>query len=136
MNLQRPIRVVIYEDDPHLALMLEKTVQSFGYAVSVHPDPTDCPVYNSPLCPCPQDLPCADIMIVDYRMPHMTGVELLDRQRQLGCKTRIENKAIMSASVNTEEKKAIEALDCHFFSKPFRRAELKAWLDTCAARLC
>jgi len=135
MSLQRSINVVIFEDDPHLGLMLEKMIQSFGYEVKTYPDPTSCPVYASPHCTCPQDQPCADIMIVDYRMPHMTGVELLERQRQRGCKARIENKAIMSASVDSTQKKAIEALACHFFSKPFRRAEIKAWLEACAERL-
>jgi len=133
MSLQRPIKVVVYEDDPHLALMLEKMIQSFGYAISVYPDPSGCPVYNSPHDTCPKNTPCADIMIVNYRIPLLNGVELLEQQRQRGCKIHIENKAIMSTSVNSEQKKAIEALGCHFFSKPFRREELKTWLDTCAA---
>jgi len=131
----RAFRVLVFEDDRDLAFLLERMIGSFGFEVDVYPDPTVCPVYRMPRCTCPKSSPCADIVISDYRMPRMSGVEFMKLQQERGCKARVENKAIMSASITSAQKKEIEALGCHFISKPFRRAEIREWLDACVARL-
>jgi len=135
MSQDRPISVVIYEKDLQQALLFGKMVESLGYTVRVYSAPTDCPIYASHTCTCPQTNPCADIVLIDYDMSHMNGIELLELQRTLGCKTRFENKAIMSTSLSVQLKEIIASLGCQFFCKPLRRIELKSWLDACATRL-
>ena len=135
MNQTRPIKVIIFEDDCDMARLLETVISSLGFEVSTYSDPLLCPVYREPKCTCPMDSPCADIVITDYRMPNMTGTELLQLQDARGCKTKLENKAIVSASVSTLEKDNLASLGCHYISKPFRIAEVKQWVEECAARI-
>jgi YesN/AraC family two-component response regulator len=81
------------------------------------------------------DLPCADIVITDFNMPNMNGVELLKLQHDRGCAAQVENKAVMSAAITTQVKDEVDNLGCHFLEKPFKRADIKQWLEECAERI-
>jgi two-component system response regulator (stage 0 sporulation protein F) len=72
-----------------------------------------------------------DVIIVDEKMPHMTGVELVNAIRKRGINGRI---VVVSAHLNSEIREAYERMDVHvMFSKPFNVDELRSAVDRIAA---
>jgi CheY-like chemotaxis protein len=135
MSEQPRLRIFIFDDDPAITRLLQIMLSHKGHHVRTFPNPTACPVYNRTACTCPQDLPCADVIITDIMMPHMSGIDMLALQKAHGCKALAANKALLSASVNAEIQQAAADLGCHFLKKPFRINEVLDWLEECAQRL-
>lgn len=135
MGTSKKLRVIVFEDDVTMSALFKKVLQGYGCDVQTFLDPTACPVYRNPECACPMQTPCADVVITDFNMPNMNGIELLRLQRNRGCKALDANKALMSAITTPQQQREIETLGCHFFRKPFRLSEVKQWLNECAERV-
>jgi len=72
-----------------------------------------------------------DIIIVDQKMPNMTGVELVDELRKRGINSKI---MVLSAHISSEVRAAYERMDVHvMFPKPFDVGELRSAVDRLAA---
>ena len=72
-----------------------------------------------------------DVIIVDERMPNLTGLELVRAIRKRGIDGRI---IVVSANLSSELKQAYAQLDVHaIFSKPFNVDELRSTVDRLAA---
>jgi CheY-like chemotaxis protein len=72
-----------------------------------------------------------DVIIVDQKMPHLTGVELVDQVRKRGITSKI---MVLSAHLTSDVRAAYERMDVHvMFSKPFDVAELRSAVDQLAA---
>ena len=72
-----------------------------------------------------------DIIIVDQKMPHMTGVELVEEMRKRGITSKI---MVLSAHISSEIRAAYERMDVHImFPKPFDIAALRSAVDRLAA---
>jgi CheY-like chemotaxis protein len=68
-----------------------------------------------------------DIIIVDQKMPHMTGVELVEEMRKRGVNSKI---MVMSADLSREVRAAYERMDVHLvFPKPFDVNALRSAVD-------
>jgi CheY-like chemotaxis protein len=134
LNSAKALRIHIIDDDPAISLLLARVLSSLGHQVSTFPDPTACPIYTSPSCNCPQDFPCAEVIISDIMMPNMNGIEFFTLQRKRGCKALDANKALMSAAKLTHQDD-IKKLGCHFIKKPFSISDIRQWLEECAARI-
>lgn len=135
MSQKTRLRIFVFDDDPAITRLLQIMLSYKGHHVLTFPDPTACPVYSTAGCTCPQDFPCADVIITDVMMPNMNGIEMLQLQNERGCKAPAANKALMSASLTREIQQAAADLGCHFIRKPFRIDELNDWLDDCLARI-
>jgi len=73
-----------------------------------------------------------DIIIVDEKMPRLTGVELVSTIRQRAINGKI---IVVSAYLTPEIREAYARMDVHaMFSKPFNVEELRSAVDYCAAR--
>lgn len=130
------MKILVFEDDQSLANLLKVTLVKKGHDVSVFSDPTACPVYLNHEAICPRETPCADVVISDYKMPNMTGLDFYKLQRCRGCKALDKNKALITGSKITDAlKKEIEDLGCHYIKKPFRITEVTEWVDSCEERL-
>jgi CheY-like chemotaxis protein len=100
-------------------------VQSFNQAIL-------CPVCeNTNNCLSP----CTDIIITDFEMPHINGIELLRHQAQRKCPINIKNKAIMSGVLPEKYIDQIDGLADYFFKKPFSLSEIGAWSKECLSRI-
>jgi len=135
MGSSSKLRVIVFEDDIAMSDLFRKVLQGYGCEVQAYPDPTACAVFNKPECDCPMDRACADVLITDFNMPNMNGVELLRLQRKRGCKALDANKALMSAMTTPRQQAAVKELGCHFFRKPFKLSEIKQWIEGCAERI-
>ena len=72
-----------------------------------------------------------DIIIVDQKMPHMTGVELVEEMRKRGITSKI---MVVSAHISSEVRAAYERMDVHvIFPKPFDIGQLRSAVDQLAA---
>jgi len=72
-----------------------------------------------------------DVIIVDQKMPELTGVELVSAIRKRGVTSKI---MVLSAQLSSEVRAAYERMDVHvMFAKPFDIAELRSAVDCLAA---
>jgi len=129
------LRIFVFDDDPAITRLLQIMLSYKGHQVLTFPDPTACPVYNKTDCSCPQEFPCADVIITDIMMPNQSGIDMLRMQNERGCKAIAANKALMSASIDRELEATARELGCYFLKKPFRINELNKWLDECSGRI-
>src|SRR5437660_2140379 len=68
-----------------------------------------------------------DVIIVDQKMPHMTGVELVGEIKKRGVTSKI---MVLSADVSSEVRTAYERMDVHLvFPKPFDVRDLRSAID-------
>lgn len=126
-------RAIIFDDEPIVLDVLRVFFESRGYEAMLFREPVICPIYgDSAVCPRPH--PCSDIMLTDYKMPKMNGVDLLIAQSLHGCKLLPQNKALMSGFIDDNKRKTVEDLGIAFFQKPVDFNELDAWVSECEAR--
>jgi len=72
-----------------------------------------------------------DIIIVDQKMPHMTGVELVEQLRKRNVDSEI---MVLSAHISDDVRAAYERMDVHvMFPKPFDVGAIKSAVDRLAA---
>ncbi|HSU86131.1 MAG TPA: response regulator [Chthoniobacterales bacterium] len=72
-----------------------------------------------------------DVIIVDQKMPNLTGVELVTAIRARGVTGKI---IVLSAHLSPEVRAAYEEMDVHsMFTKPFDISELRAAAAALAA---
>jgi DNA-binding response OmpR family regulator len=131
----RKKRAIVFDDDHFILIMFKKFFSSCGYEVLTFNEPTVCPVYEKQTEQCDKEYPCADIVITDFEMPKMNGIELLMHQTNRGCRLTIKNKAVISGSLDEENRKKIEELGGAFFQKPLNFDELTNWIDACEKRI-
>lgn len=72
-----------------------------------------------------------DIIIVDQKMPHMSGVELVEQLRKRNIDSKI---MVLSAHISSDIRAAYERMDVHvMFPKPFDIAALRSAVERLAA---
>ena len=72
-----------------------------------------------------------DVIIVDQKMPHMSGVELVEQLRKRDVDSKI---IVISAHISDDVRAAYERMDVHLmFPKPFDIAALRSAVDKLAA---
>jgi CheY-like chemotaxis protein len=72
-----------------------------------------------------------DVIIVDQKMPNLTGVELVDAIRKRGITGKI---IVVSAHLSSEIREAYERMDVHvMFPKPFNVDQLRSAVDRLTA---
>ena len=125
----RSPRVMIYDDDQIVLDMLKLFFTRRGYEVFDYIEPVVCPLKKNPANSCDNFQPCVDVIISDYQMPKMTGIELLQNQSKKGCKVDTKMKAIMSGYSDDHIITQCNELGYSFFQKPFTFSKLSTWLS-------
>jgi DNA-binding NtrC family response regulator len=131
----RKPRVIVFDDDKAVLGMLNKYFSKRNYEMLAFNEPIVCPVYETHSESSFDKKRCADILISDFHMPRMNGIDLLQKQIERRCQLNIKNKALISGAMDTEMKKTINELGFSFFEKPFRLSELSGWLSECERRM-
>jgi len=130
----RKPRAIIFDDEIILLDLFKKWMMQRGYKVLTFNEPKACQLYAKHSDKCTQEHRCADVVITDFEMPNMTGLEMLQIQHQRGCKLDVRQKAVISGDIESE-KKMIKDIGVSFFQKPLIIPEFSAWLSECEKRM-
>lgn len=128
----RKPRIVIFDDDSMILGVLSDYFSLLDFEVQSFNQVILCPVCEKTNSCLNQ---CADIVITDFEMPRINGVELLNHQAQRRCPIDIRNKAIMSGVLPDKYLDKMQGLADTFFKKPFSLAEIAAWSKECLSRV-
>jgi DNA-binding NtrC family response regulator len=131
----RKNKIIFVDDDSMTLELMGKWLSMRGYEVILFSEPILCPCNEKTTDKCIKEENCADIFLTDFKMPEINGLELLEKQSQIGCKLDIRNKAVISGSVDEELKLQITKLGYTFFNKPIELSELLDWLKECEKRI-
>ena len=118
------MRVLVAEDDPGLRSVLERGLREHGYVVDAVVDGQDALSYLRSYT--------YEVVILDWRMPNTTGIEVVRRMRARGDRTPV---LMLTARDATEDRVAglTEGAD-DYLVKPFSFAELTARLTALQRR--
>jgi DNA-binding response OmpR family regulator len=134
--MMRKPRAIIFDDEICILNLLKDFFLMRGYEVLSFSDPaTVCPLYGDEGDICRNDHPCCDIMVTDFAMPGVNGVELLEFQARKGCKLDTRNKSVISGYMDDRNRQRVSELGCNFFQKPFTLYALSEWLSACENRI-
>ncbi len=128
-HIVRKRRAIIYCGNVDVADVLKGHFTQRGYDAMTYHEPVRCPLYEGGAA-CSEQFPCADIVIADFHLPVMNGLDLLRTQALNGCKVPAKNRALMSGELDEGTLQSIHELGCAHIQKPFAFSEIAAWLDT------
>jgi CheY-like chemotaxis protein len=123
--MDEPLRILAVDNEPSVTLSLRYVFAGPRYEL------TCVDSGNAALAKFDGNLDLFDVIIVDQKMPHLTGAELVSAIRQRGITGKI---IALSAHLSSEIREAYERMDVHvMFSKPFNITELRCAVDRLAA---
>ena len=116
-------RIAIVDDDALVRESLQDSLESAGYTVESHGSAEDFLTAG-----CARDIKC---LILDIRLPGISGIELQNRLTGLGCEVPI---IFVTALANNEalRNQAIRQGAKGFLRKPVRREDLLSTIRTAA----
>ncbi len=129
-------RILVFDDDKSICKLLKAALEAKGHEVTTFSNPTEFPFFNEKTCPCPQDSPCADILIADIVMPKMDGIEFLKNLGTSGCwPISNNNVAIISGYLTIHYMEDLNNLGFQYFRKPFQLQDIFSWVEGCEERI-
>jgi serine phosphatase RsbU (regulator of sigma subunit) len=120
-----PLCALVVDDDPAINQLLQIRLQTHGFTVMSAADGAEALALLADRTP--------DLVLCDVSMPHVDGLEVLERVRADGL-----NVAIIMTTAFGSEQVAIEALRRgadDYLRKPFQGDEFRAVIDRTVARL-
>ena len=109
-------RIVVADDEAHILHVVSMKLRNAGYEVQTAEDGEEA------LELCQADPP--DMLITDYQMPYMTGVELCKALRQSEATRDIPAMMLTARGFDIEPPEMIEAGISAVLAKPFSPREL------------
>jgi two-component system, response regulator, stage 0 sporulation protein F len=123
--MDAPLRILAVDNEPSVTLSLRFVFTAPRYEI------TCVGSGQAALARLDENSNRYDVMIVDQKMPELTGAELVRALRERGNNGNI---IVVSAHLSPEIREAYESLDVHeLFSKPFNVEELRSAVDRLAA---
>ncbi len=130
------LRIIVLDMDDDIRELVTLIAQKKGHEVLALPEPIVCPLYSDLDCCCSQNSACGDVMIISNRMAKMSGLKLIKKQLDGGCKGAVQNKLVLSTSTRkSREFSFANELGCKVLMKPFKVSEISSWIDECEKRI-
>ena len=128
------MKMVVIDDEPSILALMKRTLERRGHTVLTYTNPLECPLYHAPSCPCAAANPCPDIIITDYDMPNVNGLDFLMDVYTRGCRCR-DVAIITGKGVDELDMRRMAKLGTRYFLKPIDFDELYAWMYRVEKRL-
>ena len=122
------MKVVIVDDDPRNLALMQSMIERKGHTVLSYLNPQDCPLYQAAPCPCMVAAPCPDVVLADYNMPGVDGMEFLEGIRGRGCQC-IHIALVTGKCLDHDDLSRMARNGTRFFLKPVDFPQLYDWLD-------
>jgi len=121
------MKAIVLDDDLLILSMVATVLHHRGFDVQTYSDPTLCPLYATQGGLDQTPSLCPDVIITDFVMPHVNGIEFIEALCEKGCKC--DHIALMTgASLPTPLLTRINKMGIKIFAKPFHRDQINAWL--------
>lgn len=121
------LRVYIIDDQEEVRNFLKTYIELLGHEVLVAEGPQASGIFHE--CNCCQPYACCDIVIVDYHMPEMTGLEFLEQMHLRGCKINPTHKFILTGNVLDVDAQSRRKIGCGILEKPVELSAIKEIID-------
>lgn len=121
-------KAIVIDDESSICELLKMVLDEKGYAAEIYPNPLACPLYRESSEACHADYSGYDILITDYNMPGMNGIDFVSWLLQNNW--LIPKIAIISGTWDIEAKTRASGLNCQLFDKPFSINEVQNWIDS------
>jgi CheY-like chemotaxis protein len=122
-------RAVIFDDNELFLMAIARIFKSKNIQVQSYPNPCLYFCMQSGTDTCPVTTACADFLLTDQLMPEMTGLEFLERVKQMQCKIPDSRKAIISANWTKETFEEAKQLSMHVFKKFDAKEQVSLWIE-------
>jgi CheY-like chemotaxis protein len=123
--MDAPLRILAVDNEPSVTLSLRYVFAGPRYEV------TCVESGDAALARLDANSGPYDVIIVDQKMPNLTGVELVDAIRKRGIPGKI---IVLSAHLSSETREAYERMDVRvMFGKPFNVDQLRTAVDRLTA---
>lgn len=112
-------KILVVDDEEILRMLITDTLEFEGYAVEEAEDGKEGyeRIANEPF----------DLIILDYMMPHLTGMEVLEKIRPLDLQVPI---IMLTAKAQQHDREMAHQLGAQYFMpKPFSPSELVALVN-------
>jgi CheY-like chemotaxis protein len=121
--VKAPLKILAVDNEPSITLSLSYIFEGPRYELTG--------VESAQAALAGLDLRQYDVIIVDQKMPQLTGVELVGEIRKRGVSGKI---MVLSAQLSPEVRDAYERMDVHvMLAKPFDISDLRSAVDRLAA---
>jgi CheY-like chemotaxis protein len=127
------LRVLVIDDEECVRDIMRSILTAEGCEVFTFDDPASFPLYRKEGCTCDVALPCADILIADMYMPHVTGMEFIENLKKTGCP--IPHMAVMSGNWSAADEDKAKTLGLSVFHKPFVMNDFLLWFNLCREKI-
>ena len=116
-------KAVVLDDDFSVLTMLSTILRRRNYTVETYLDPVNSPLFSCKM----HDSQCPDLIISDFCMPRMNGMEVLEFQMKKGCRCR--HLALISGKPPSETALIrLAKYGTRFFPKPLPLDDFFTWL--------
>jgi CheY-like chemotaxis protein len=122
-------KAVLVDDNPVDLFYLDRLFQHRRYQVASYSDPVMTPLHRCKACPCELKITgCPDIIVSDFNMPRVNGVEFVESFLNKGCQCR--HIAIISGdNLKQLDLNRMAKHRTRFFTKPLDLDDFYDWLD-------
>jgi len=122
------LRAFVFDDEPMIRKVFSSFARRRGFDVVAFERAAVCDA-NGDECQCSEAERCADVILTDFNMPMMTGLEFIERLQQRGC--RFVRAALISGYLSPEISEQARSMGVDVFAKPVSMEDLDAWLVRC-----
>ena len=121
--MKAPLKILAVDNEPSITLSLSYIFEGPRYELTG--------VESAQAALAGPDVHRYDVIIVDHKMPQLTGVELVGEIRKRGVSGKI---MVLSAQLSPEVRDAYERMDVHvMLAKPFDISDLRSAVERLAA---
>jgi len=122
-----PLKIFVIDDEESIRISLKWHLEDLGHEVITAAQP-----HLSGLLPghlCSQDIACGNVLIIDYHMPGLTGLECIEMLLQQGCGGYTSHILMISGNTSAIDMAKAREYGCTVMQKPVSLLELEHWLD-------